>query len=102
MEHRDNAPDLFTWKPSRPVIVFPMAKRVGRIRAVALKMLDKATDRSAAFYRDQVTESLRKQLTKAAISEAEQCDLIEQFWSAVQAEITRQCYRGQKPGGNAA
>lgn len=39
---------LFDWTPPCRMIVFPMSRRVGRIRDVAMKMLDKPTDRAAS------------------------------------------------------
>lgn len=94
---------LFQWKPDiARVIVFPMVKRVGRIRDVAAKMLDKPTDRAAAFYRDQVTDALLRSLSKAGVTEAVQDEELGAFWSAVDAEMIRQTYQGQRPGGEAA
>jgi len=101
---RDNADlPLFRWKPDSPkIIVFPMVKRVGRVREVASKMLDKPTDRAAAFYRDQVTDALLRSLSKAGVPGAIQDEELGAFWSAVDAEMIRQTYQGQRPGGNAA
>ena len=84
------------------IIVFPMTKRVGRIRDVATKMLDKPTDRAATFYRDQVTDAIIRSLTRAGIAAAEKDEHVGAFWSAVQAEIIRLTYRGSRPGGSAA
>ncbi|ESY87520.1 hypothetical protein X739_05930 [Mesorhizobium sp. LNHC220B00] len=97
----DNLP-LFTWHSSHQVIVFPMIKRTGRIRKVAAKMLDKRTDRAAAFYREQVNDAMLRSLTRAGIPEPEQDEQIGAFWSAVQAGIIRQTYRCSRPGGSAA
>ncbi|ESZ68096.1 hypothetical protein X727_23080 [Mesorhizobium sp. L103C119B0] len=94
---------LFDWQqPVVTVIVFPMVKRVGRIRDVAAKMLDKPTDRAATFYRDQVTDHLLRSFARVGISEEKQDEQIGAFWSAVDAEMTRLTYRGSRPGGNAA
>lgn len=93
---------LFNWQPNRQVIVFPMIKRIGRIRDVAAKMLDKPTDRAAAFYRDQVTDGLLRSLARAGIPEQEQDEQLGAFWSAVDSEMTRLTYRGSRPGGSAA
>ncbi|TSE07636.1 hypothetical protein C1D09_018850 [Mesorhizobium intechi] len=84
------------------MIVFPMANRVGRIRDVAAKMLDKPTDRAAAFYRDQVTDALLRSLARAGISAAKQDEQLGAFWSAVEVEMVRLSYRGSRPGGSAA
>jgi hypothetical protein len=93
---------LFNWKPSVKVIIFPMVKRVGKIRTTASNMLAKSTDRHAEFYRDQVTTALLKQMAKAGIPDAEQDEELGAFWEAVHAEKLRLTYRGSQPGGTAA
>ncbi|TIN03865.1 MAG: hypothetical protein E5Y38_06295 [Mesorhizobium sp.] len=95
-------PNLFDWTPPCQIIVFPMARRVGRIRDVAVKMLDKPTDKAAASYRDQVTDAMLRALARAGIPEDEQDEQLGAFWSAVQTEIIRLCYRNNRPGGNVA
>ena len=92
---------LFDWTPPCRMIVFPMSRRVGRIRDVAVKMLDKPTDRAALSYRDQVTEGMLKQMAKVGIPEAEQDEQLGAFWQAVQAEIIRLSYYGHGTGGAA-
>ncbi|MER8792350.1 DUF6074 family protein [Mesorhizobium sp. M0983] len=90
---------LFKWLPVGRVIIFPMPRRSGRIRDVALKMLDKPTDRAALSYRNQVTDALLKQLGKTGLGEEEQDEHIGKFWSAVQVEINRLVYRAHRPDG---
>lgn len=92
---------LFVWQPPRQVIVFPMVRRVGRIRDVATKMLDKPTERAAVHYRGQVTDSLLRGLERAGISEREQDEQVRAFWEAVQAEMIRLTYSGYGTGGAA-
>lgn len=85
------------------VIVFPLVKRVGKVRDVAGKMLSKSTDRHAESYRDQVTSALLNHLARVGVPEHEQDEQLGAFWSAVQAEMIRLTYRGgQRPGGSAA
>lgn len=95
-------PNLFDWSSPCQVILFPMVRRIGRIRSTAEKMITKPTDRAAASYRDQVTDGLMKQMAKTGIPEAQQDDHLVAFWSAVQAEIIRLTYRNNRPGGHAA
>lgn len=98
-------PSLFDWTPPCRIILFPLAKRVGRIRDVAIKMLDKPTDKAATSYREQVTDAMLRALDRAGIPEIEQDKQLGAFWEAVQAEIIRLTYgggHGQRPGGNAA
>lgn len=95
MSHSDLP--LFTWKPSAcRLIAFPMVNRVGKIRDVARKMLDKSTDRHAEYYQKQVTEALIGQLEKIGLSEIEQDEQIGAFWCKVEQEMIRQSY--QRPG----
>ncbi|TIP85187.1 MAG: hypothetical protein E5X58_34920, partial [Mesorhizobium sp.] len=80
-------------------ILFPMGRRVGRIRSTAEKMIAKPTDRAAESYRDQVTDGLLRQMANAGIPDDEQDVHLGAFWSAVQAEIIRLTYRNNRPGG---
>ncbi|MEW6630315.1 MAG: DUF6074 family protein [Pseudomonadota bacterium] len=84
------------------IIPFPQKQRAGKIRDVASKMLSKPTDRAAASYRDQVTESMLRAFQRSGFPEATQDEQLGAFWSAVQDEIIRQTYHGRRPGGNAA
>lgn len=93
--------DLLAWQPPRQVILFPMTARVGRIRDVAVKMLDKPTDRAATFYRNQVTDALLRQMDRAEIPEHEQDEQLGAFWQAVQNEMVRLTYCGHGTGGAA-
>ncbi|UVK57581.1 hypothetical protein DBIPINDM_008190 (plasmid) [Mesorhizobium sp. AR02] len=95
-------PNLFDWSPPCQVILFPMVKRVGRIRDVTAKMLDKRTDRAASSYRDQVTVAMLRSLARAGIPEDEQNEQLGAFWSEVQLEMIRLTYRGSQPGDTAA
>lgn len=90
---------LFAWQSPRSLIAFPMVKRIGKVRNVASKMLDKTTDRHAEYYRRQVTEALLRQLDRLGIPADEQAEQLGAFWHAVQNEIIRQCY-GRVSGSN--
>jgi hypothetical protein len=96
---REHDLPLFAWQPPCKVILFPLLSRVGRIRDVASKMLDKATDRHADYYRNQVTQALLRQLDRVGVLEHEQDEHLGAFWHAVQDEMIRQCY-GRVAGGN--
>ncbi|MGQ4272612.1 DUF6074 family protein [Terrihabitans sp. B22-R8] len=92
---------LFAWQPPVRVILFPMEKRVGRIRDVACKMLDKPTDRAAAHYRRQVTDSVLKHLDHLGLSEPQQDEQLGIFWLAVEGEMIRLSHLGYGAGGAA-
>ncbi|MBZ3693228.1 DUF6074 family protein [Phyllobacterium calauticae] len=83
------------------LIVFPLVNRVGKVRDVAFKMLDKATDRHADFYRHQVTEALLRHLDRMGIGKVEQDEQIGAFWAKVQDEMNRLSYHFNRPGGAA-
>ena len=93
---------LFAWTPPRRIVMFPLDRKVGRVRDVAEKMLDKPTDRAAASYRNQVTDGMLRAMERLGIPEPEQDEQLGAFWDAVQAEMLRILYRGRRPGGDAA
>ncbi|NEK36310.1 hypothetical protein GR253_19575 [Rhizobium leguminosarum] len=86
---------LFAWRPPVcDVLPFPLARRVGKIRDVASKLVAKTTERSADYYFSQVSEALVAQLSKIGIPDHEQDEQIGAFWSAVNQEVARLSYRG--------
>lgn len=94
---------LFAWSPPACTITsFPLNRQKGKIRDVAAKLLDKTTERHAAYYRCQVGEAMARRLTRFGICQHEQERQLAAFWSAVDVEIARLTYRGQRPGGSAA
>jgi hypothetical protein len=84
-------------KTTHQVALFPMAKRVGRIREVADKLLDKPTDRSAENYRRIVSDAVLTHLHRIGLDPEEQGRELGEFWKAVEAECGRVSNR-QKPG----
>lgn len=85
---------LFAWQPSCKLIAFPLSRRTGKVRDVARKMIEKSTDRHAAFYQRQVTEALIGQLERIGVPESQQNEQINAFWKKVEIEMARLCYRG--------
>lgn len=82
--------NLFNWSPPPcQMLAFPLNKQVGKIRNVAHKLSNKATDKHAAYYRIQVDEALRSHLAKASVAPDEQARQITAFWSAVRNEMQR-------------
>ncbi|RWL47290.1 MAG: hypothetical protein EOR60_09575 [Mesorhizobium sp.] len=71
------------------MIPFPLTRRIGKIRDVALKMLAKSTDRHSVYYREQVSAGLIGHLERLGIPESRRDEQIRQFWAAVHAEILR-------------
>ncbi|KSV76696.1 hypothetical protein N182_24805 [Sinorhizobium sp. GL2] len=90
---------LFAWQPPRKVIAFPMVYRIGKIRDVARKMLEKTSDRHAEYYQRQVTDGLVAQLGKIGLPETEQDEQIGAFWRKVEQEMVRITYQ-QSSAGN--
>lgn len=87
---------LFTWKPQCRVIAFPMVNRIGKIRDVARKLHDKATDRHAEYYVKQVSDGLAAHLERLGVPPEERNRQIDDFWSKVEQEVIRLSY--QRPG----
>ena len=100
MKHNDLP--LFAWQPPVKLIAFPLVNRVGRIREVAVKMMDKTTERHAESYRNQVTEGLIRQLEKIGLAEMEVDEQLGAFWEQVRLEMIRLAYHGYGTGGGAA
>lgn len=98
---RDDLP-LFAWRtPTGEVIAFPLERQRGKVTETARKLLAKSTDKHADFYRGQVTEALEKRLLRMGISDHLIDEQIGAFWTAVEWEMARLTYRGQRPGGAA-
>jgi len=94
---------LFSWSPPPcRVLAFPLPSRVGKIRHVALKLSAKATDRHAAYYRDQVEDGIRSQFRKLGIGVEDQDRELAAFWSHVRNEINRIAYHYRDQGGEAS
>lgn len=100
MKLADDLP-LFTWTPPTQIIVFPMTKRIGKIRDVASKLLTKSTLRHADSYKDQVSQALLNQMMRVGIPENQQDEQLGAFWHAVDAEVLRLTYAGRNSGGAA-
>ncbi len=71
------------------VIAFPLTKRVAKVREVAARIMDKATDRQAAAYRNQVAETLFRHLDRIGVPEDEQDEQVGAFFTAVELELYR-------------
>lgn len=85
-------PPLSRWTPPRKVIAFPLTMRVGKIRHVATKMLDKHTEKHALWYKNQVSESLVAHLSELGVDPYEQNRQLTEFWVMVQIEMDRRQY----------
>ncbi|WP_042777826.1 DUF6074 family protein [Sinorhizobium fredii] len=87
---------LFAWQPPCKLIAFPMINRIGKIRDVARKLHDKATDRHAEYYVKQVSDGLTSHLDRLGLSPEERNRQIDDFWTKVEQEVIRLSY--QRPG----
>lgn len=95
---------LFDWRPECKLIPYPLVHRIGKVRDVAGKLLDKPTEKAAAHYRSVVTEALEVSLSKIGLADTAIDEEIGGFWLAVEREIARQSYgwSGDHPTGGAA
>ena len=83
------------------VIPFPLKRRVGRIRDVALKMQSTKTGRHAANYRALVTEALRVHFRSKHVPAELQVSEIDAFWRAVDLEVARLSHCAKQPPSGA-
>ena len=89
--------------PQTPkILVFPMPHRIGIIRDVASKMLEKTTPRHSSHYRKQVSDGLISHFGRISLTPEEQEEQLAAFWEAVEREMRRQIFGfGSRPGGAA-
>ncbi|CAN7248698.1 DUF6074 family protein [Phyllobacterium sp. LjRoot231] len=71
------------------IIAFPLTKRVAKVRDVAAKLMEKATDRQAEAYRNQIADMLFRHLDRIGIPEDEQDEQVGAFFTAVELELSR-------------
>ncbi|WP_412556108.1 DUF6074 family protein [Sinorhizobium meliloti] len=83
------------------LVPFPLPNRVGKIREVACKLLDRASDKAVAYYRKQISESIDAQFEKIGLPESERRRQITSFWAAVDHEMLKQSHVKNSPGGAA-
>lgn len=93
MSDRHSDLSLLIWEPVRTVIVFPLARQRARVIDVARKLMTKRSERHEEQYRDQVTRSVFRGLSKLGLSEIDQDEQLGAFWSAVEREHLRMRYR---------
>lgn len=94
---------LFRWSPPPcRVLPYPLTRRVGKIRDVALKLSEKATEKHAAYYQSQVDDALRKQMIRIGLDDAAQDRALAAFWSCVRNEINRLAYHYRDDQGDEA
>lgn len=91
---------LFRWQPPRQVILFPLIKRVGKVRHTARKLLGKHGE-EADLYWKQVTAANRKHLERVGLPADEIDHQLREFFDAVQGELRRLTYCGRGTGGAA-
>lgn len=91
---------LLAWKPPVRVLLFPLTRRVGKIRHTAAKLIQKHGEDANLYWR-QVVASNRKHLERVGLSEQEIETELRAFNDAVQREMMRLTYRG-RTGGDAA
>ncbi|WP_085043804.1 DUF6074 family protein [Ensifer aridi] len=71
------------------IIVFPLTRRVGKIRTVAATLSGMKTDKMARAYRLQITTGLLNHLGNLGVAPIDQNEPVFEFWRAVFDEISR-------------
>ncbi|MBN9552480.1 MAG: hypothetical protein J0H31_27405 [Alphaproteobacteria bacterium] len=97
----DRQLDLLTWEPSPQVLVFPLARRLEKVRRVA-DLLGRKHGKDADIYWKNTVRGLFEQLQRAGIAETVIADEIRQFQEAVQFELRQRAYFWSPQGGDAA
>ncbi|RWE29792.1 DUF6074 family protein [Mesorhizobium sp.] len=97
----DGQLDLLAWKPSPQVIVFPLARRLEKVRRVA-NLLSKKHGKDADIYWKNTVRGLFEQLQRAGIAETVIADEVRQFQDAVQLELRQRAFIWSPQGGDAA
>ena len=85
---------LVAWQPPRQVLLFPLTKRIGKIRQTAQILSSKCGD-EAAIYLKQVASAARRHLARIGLTEEEIEVQLRAFFDAVQAEVVRLAYSGR-------
>src|SRR4051812_7837987 len=74
-------------KPECEFIAFSLARRLGKVRSVACRLLDKSTGRHATFCRQQVSKALVRQMCRLEGPIPAQGEQLAGFWQAVEVEV---------------
>ncbi|RWK06517.1 DUF6074 family protein [Mesorhizobium sp.] len=98
--HRDDLLPLFAWKPPVRIILFPLTKRIGKVRHTAKMLAGKQGDEATLYWR-QVIAANRRHLERVGLSETDIEAELRSFFDAVQGELIRMAYAGQNTGGTA-
>ncbi len=78
--------------PSPAILPFPLARRLGKVRDVANKLLTRTTERAVEHYRRQVTSALQVHLQVKRVPAEDHQGEIARFWLAVDCEVARRLY----------
>lgn len=96
---RDDLP-LLAWKQPVRLLLFPLTRRVGKIRHTASKLAQKHGEDANLYWR-QVVASNRKHLERVGLSDGQIEIELRAFHDAVQREMVQLAFRGRTGGGAA-
>lgn len=80
---------LVNRKPAIQIIIFPLAKRIGKIRRVADVMSRQSTKKAKDAYSNNIDDVLQAQLFRAGIKPSKIKSELDSFWDAVKIEIDK-------------
>ncbi|NVP55982.1 DUF6074 family protein [Mycoplana rhizolycopersici] len=98
---RDDDLPLLSWTPPCKVILFPLVKRVGKVRHTA-QLLSSKHGEDAILYWKQVMAANRKHLTRIGLDQDDIEAELGSFHEAVHSEMVRLAYCGGRGNGGAA
>ncbi|MET3646138.1 DUF6074 family protein [Phyllobacterium ifriqiyense] len=93
-----NQPSLFDWTPPCRVVPFPLQRRVGKIREVAARSVNKSPSCRERYF-DQVAGGLFAALARIEVPETAQDEAVGAFFTAVEQELQRMSLLGKAGGG---
>lgn len=89
---------LFQWQPPCKVLIFPLHKRVRKVRHTAAMLFERHGE-DAELYWKQVAAANRKHFERIGLSDERARQEFEAFSQAVHAEMTRISLIHQDTGG---
>jgi hypothetical protein len=89
---------LFASSTPATIIVFPLERRIGKVRRTAQLLSERHSD-DAALYWKQVNANNLRHLTRLGLAPAEIEAELQSFFDAVQAELNRITCGARSPAG---
>jgi hypothetical protein len=90
-------PRLLSSSPPCQVLLFPMTKRIGKIRHTA-QILTGKQEEGAAIYWRQVIAAAQRHFARVGVTDSEADRQMGEFFAAVQSELAKFAHKGHGSG----